>query len=60
MRFSVFAMGIVPYINASIIMQLLTVVIPQLEELSKEARNLGKLLLESKLLCRRDRHRMRL
>ncbi|PIS29621.1 preprotein translocase subunit SecY [Candidatus Saganbacteria bacterium CG08_land_8_20_14_0_20_45_16] len=36
LRFSVFAMGIVPYINASIIMQLLTVVIPQLEELSKE------------------------
>ncbi|OGC08191.1 preprotein translocase subunit SecY [candidate division WOR-1 bacterium RIFOXYA2_FULL_36_21] len=36
MRFSVFAMGIVPYINASIIMQLLTIVIPQLEELSKE------------------------
>src|SRR3989339_764604 len=36
MRFSVFAMGIVPYINASIIMQLLTIVIPQLEELAKE------------------------
>lgn len=36
MRFSVFALGIVPYINASIIMQLLTVVVPQLEELSKE------------------------
>ncbi len=36
MRFSVFAMGIVPYINASIIMQLLTVVVPQLEELQKE------------------------
>lgn len=36
MRFSVFAMGIIPYINASIIIQLLTVVIPQLEELSKE------------------------
>lgn len=36
MRFSIFAMGIVPYINASIIMQLLTVVLPQLEELSKE------------------------
>lgn len=36
MRFSLFAMGIVPYINASIIMQLLTVVIPQLEELNKE------------------------
>ena len=36
MRFSVFAMGIIPYINASIIMQLITVVIPQLEELQKE------------------------
>jgi len=36
MRFSLFAMGIVPYINASIIMQLLTVVVPQLEELHKE------------------------
>ncbi|MFH1542185.1 MAG: preprotein translocase subunit SecY [bacterium] len=36
MRFSIFAMGIIPYINASIIMQLLTVVVPQLEELSKE------------------------
>ncbi|MCX5725575.1 MAG: preprotein translocase subunit SecY [Candidatus Saganbacteria bacterium] len=35
-KFSIFAMGIIPYINASIIMQLLTVVIPQLEELSKE------------------------
>jgi len=35
-RFSVFAMGIVPYINASIIMQLLTVVVPQLEALAKE------------------------
>jgi preprotein translocase subunit SecY len=36
MRFSIFAMGIVPFINASIIMQLLTVVVPHLEELSKE------------------------
>ncbi len=35
-RFSIFAMSITPYINASIIMQLLTVVIPKLEELSKE------------------------
>ena len=35
-KFSIFAMGIVPYINASIILQLLTAVIPQLEELSKE------------------------
>ncbi|MCX5749404.1 MAG: preprotein translocase subunit SecY [Candidatus Saganbacteria bacterium] len=35
-KFSVFAMGIVPYINASIVMQLLAAVIPQLEELQKE------------------------
>lgn len=34
--FSVFAMSITPYINASIIMQLLTVVIPKLEEWSRE------------------------
>ncbi|MDQ7793432.1 MAG: preprotein translocase subunit SecY [bacterium] len=34
--FSVFAMSITPYINASIIMQLLTVVIPRLEQLAKE------------------------
>lgn len=35
-NFSVFAMGIMPYINASIILQLLTVVIPHLEKLHKE------------------------
>lgn len=35
-RFTVFAMSITPYINASIIMQLLTVVIPKLEKLAKE------------------------
>jgi preprotein translocase subunit SecY len=35
-KFSVFAMSITPYINASIIMQLLTVVIPKLEQWSKE------------------------
>jgi len=35
-KFSIFAMGIVPYINASIIFQLLSAVVPQLEELSKE------------------------
>lgn len=35
-RFSIFAMSITPYINASIIMQLLTVVIPKLEQLNKE------------------------
>ncbi|MFZ5597008.1 MAG: preprotein translocase subunit SecY [Bacillota bacterium] len=35
-NFSIFAMSITPYINASIIMQLLTAVIPHLERLSKE------------------------
>src|SRR2546423_8286953 len=35
-RMSLFAMGITPYINASIIMQMLTLAIPQLETLSKE------------------------
>ena len=35
-RFTVFALGIMPYISASIIMQLLTVVSPRLEQLKKE------------------------
>ena len=35
-KFSIFAMSITPYINASIIMQLLTVVLPTLEQWSKE------------------------
>ena len=35
-NFSIMALGLTPYINASIIMQLLTYVIPKLEELSKE------------------------
>jgi len=35
-KVAVFALGIMPYITASIIMQLLTVVIPKLEELAKE------------------------
>jgi preprotein translocase subunit SecY len=35
-RFSIFALGIMPYISSSIILQLLTVVIPYLEKLSKE------------------------
>ncbi|WP_306549038.1 preprotein translocase subunit SecY [Desulfobulbus sp.] len=35
-NFSIFALGIMPYISASIIIQLLTVVVPQLESLSKE------------------------
>src|SRR3954468_10827328 len=35
-HFSIFALGIMPYVTASIIMQLLAVVIPQLEQLQKE------------------------
>jgi len=35
-QFSLFALGIMPYVTASIILQLLTVVIPRLEELQKE------------------------
>ncbi len=35
-KYTIFAMGIMPYINASIIMQLLTIAIPQLEALQKE------------------------
>jgi len=41
-RFSIFALGIAPYINASIIMQLLIYVIPQLETLAKEGGEEGK------------------
>lgn len=36
MRLSLFALGIMPYISASIIMQLMTVVIPAMEQLKKE------------------------
>jgi preprotein translocase subunit SecY len=35
-RFTIFALGIMPYISASIIMQLMTAVSPQLEQLRKE------------------------
>ena len=35
-NFSIVLMGLSPYINASIIVQLLTVIIPKFEELSKE------------------------
>lgn len=35
-QFTIFAMGISPYINASIIMQLLTIAIPALERMNKE------------------------
>ena len=39
---SIIAMGITPYINASIIMQLMTVVIPQLEEMAKKGGEEGR------------------
>ena len=35
-QFSIFALGIMPYISSSIILQLMTVVVPHLERLSKE------------------------
>src|SRR5436190_7103345 len=35
-RFTIFALGIMPYISASIIMQLMTAVSPQLDQLRKE------------------------
>ena len=35
-RFTIFALGIMPYISASIIMQLMTIVVPSLESLKKE------------------------
>lgn len=35
-RMSIFALGVMPYISASIIVQLLTVVVPHLEQLKKE------------------------
>src|SRR6187397_131353 len=35
-QFSLFALGIMPYVTASIILQLMTVVIPKLEQLQKE------------------------
>jgi preprotein translocase subunit SecY len=41
-RLSVIAMGITPFINASIIMQLMTVVLPQLEELAKKGGEEGR------------------
>ncbi len=41
-RLSVFALGIMPYISAAIIMQLLTAVIPSLEKLQKEEGEYGR------------------
>lgn len=35
-RISIFSLGVMPYINASIIMQLMAVIVPKLEEIQKE------------------------
>lgn len=43
-RVTIFALGIMPYISASIIFQLLTVVIPAIGKLAKEGRPAGKRL----------------
>jgi preprotein translocase subunit SecY len=45
-RLTIFALGIMPYITASIIMQLLTVVIPKLEELQKEGEQGQKVITQ--------------
>jgi preprotein translocase subunit SecY len=45
-NFSIFAMGVMPYINASIIMNLLTSVIPHLERLAKEGEEGRKKITE--------------
>jgi preprotein translocase subunit SecY len=45
-RFTIFAMSITPYINASIIMQLLQVVIPKLDKLAKEGEEGRKIITQ--------------
>lgn len=45
-KFSIFAMSITPYINASIIMQLLGVVVPQVEQWSKEGEEGRKKIIQ--------------
>ena len=54
-RLSIFAMGVMPYISASIIMQLLSMVVPSLMELRKEGesgkRKITQLREAGKLPC---------
>ena len=45
-RFSIFALGILPYINASIIMQLLNIIWPSLKELSQEGESGRKIIAQ--------------
>jgi len=50
-RFSVFALSIMPYITASIIIQLLTIVVPFLERLSKEGEQGRKKIVQYTRYC---------
>ena len=50
-KFSIFAMSITPYINASIILQLLKVVVPTLEQWSKEGEEGAIRRRQSSLVC---------
>jgi len=45
-RLSVFALGIMPYISSSIIFQLLTVIVPAIEKLSKEGESGRKKIIQ--------------
>jgi len=45
-RFSVFALGVAPYINSSIVMQLLVIVIPALEKMQKEGEDGRKKIVQ--------------
>ena len=45
-RLTIFALGIMPYISASIILQLLTVVVPHLSKLAKEGERVGKKIIQ--------------
>src|SRR5919109_5626415 len=50
-QFAVFALGIMPYVTASIILQLMTVVVPKLEQLQKEGEaGMGKMKQDTRYL----------
>ena len=45
-RFSIFALGVAPYINASIVMQLLVVIVPALEKMQKDGEDGRKKIVQ--------------
>lgn len=45
-RFSIFALGVTPYINSSIVMQLLAVVVPSIEKMQKEGEDGRKKIVQ--------------